>query len=227
MIQNQVIIAPSILSVNFANLQKEIEMINRTNAQWLHIDIMDGVFVPNISFGFPILKVIKQYSIKFLDFHLMIVNPEKYVERFVEAGANMVTIHYEAVKHLNRVVNYIKSLGVKAGVALNPHSNVMLLEDILEYVDMVCLMSVNPGFSGQEFIRQTYSKIVKLNELKKKTNNKFLIQVDGGINDENAIELIKLGANVLVAGNFIFSEQNPEVKISNFFNKINTMALHS
>lgn len=199
------IIAPSILAADFANLQKDIEMINKSEADWFHIDIMDGVFVPNISFGFPVLEAIARHSQKPLDVHLMIVEPDRYLETVAKLNAEIITVHYEACPHLNRTVAKIKELGCKVGVALNPHTSVDLLEDIIDQLDLVLLMSVNPGFGAQKFIERTYSKIEKL----RKMSPNVIIEIDGGVNANNAPTLLKAGANALVAGNFVFSSQNP------------------
>lgn len=212
------LIAPSLLSANFAHLAKDIDMINRSEADWFHVDVMDGVFVPNISFGFPVIRTIKEYAQKPLDVHLMIVEPDRYLERFKEAGADIISVQYEACTHLHRSIQSIKSLGLKAGVVLNPHTSVAVLEDILAEVDMVLLMSVNPGFGGQKFIRNTLNKISRLRELILRTNSKALIEVDGGVNPDNAVELIRSGADVLVAGNTIFASDNPEETISKMKN---------
>ena len=201
-------IAPSLLSADFGNLQQEIELINISNADWLHLDIMDGVFVPNISFGFPVIHYVREYSKKPLDVHLMIVQPERYIKEFRKAGADILTVHYEAVTHLHRTVYAIKDEGMKAGVVLNPHTNVMLLEDIINDVDLVLLMSVNPGFGGQKFIENTYLKIEKLKELILSKGSKALIEVDGGVNTGNASQLFESGADVLVAGNAVFKSDN-------------------
>jgi len=203
------IIAPSVLSADFANLQRDLEMINKSEADWLHVDIMDGVFVPNISFGFLVLEAIKRYCTKPLDVHLMIVNPEKYVQAFRDAGADYITVHIEACSHLHRVVQQIKSTSAKAGVVLNPHTPVSSLEDIIADLDLVVLMSVNPGFGGQKFIENTYAKISKLKEVIYKTGSKALIEVDGGVTGDNAVKLVGLGVDVLVAGNYVFKSDNP------------------
>lgn len=202
-------IAPSVLSADFANLQKDIEMLNSSEADWMHIDIMDGVFVPNISFGFPVLEAINKYAKKPLDVHLMIVQPELYLEQFKNAGAQNITVHAEACTHLHRTLQQIKSLGCKAGVALNPHTPVSSLEDIIHDVDLVCLMSVNPGFGGQKFIEHTYEKVRQLRKLIESRNASTLIEIDGGVNGENAGKLLQAGANVLVAGNFVFKSSDP------------------
>lgn len=209
----QPIIAPSILSADFANLQRDVEMINASNADWFHVDIMDGVFVPNISFGFPVVKAIKKYANKPLDIHLMIVEPDKYIQTFCDAGANILTVHFEACNHLHRTVQHIKSLGMQSGVAINPHSAIDLLKDIIADIDLVCVMSVNPGFGGQKFIENTYSKIISLTELIKSKNSKAKIEIDGGVDLKNALPLLKAGANVLVAGNTVFLSPNPSQTI--------------
>ena len=209
----QPIIAPSILSADFANLQRDVEMINASNADWFHVDIMDGVFVPNISFGFPVVKAIKKYANKPLDIHLMIVEPDKYIQTFCDAGANILTVHFEACNHLHRTVQHIKSLGMQSGVAINPHSAIDLLKDIIADIELVCVMSVNPGFGGQKFIENTYSKIISLTELIKSKNSKAKIEIDGGVDLKNALPLLKAGANVLVAGNTVFLSPNPSQTI--------------
>ena len=202
-------IAPSILSANFGNLAKDIEMINNSDADWIHVDVMDGVFVPNISFGFPIIKYVKKLAKKPLDVHLMVVQPEKYITRFKEVGADILTVHLEASPHLHRTIQAIKSQNMKAGVVLNPHSNVSLLEDILPDLDLVLLMSVNPGYGGQSFIENTYDKLEQLAKLKAKRNPNLLIEIDGGVDLSNASTLFNKGANVLVAGNTVFSSDDP------------------
>jgi ribulose-phosphate 3-epimerase len=203
------LIAPSLLSADFANLSKDIQMINASNADWFHIDIMDGVFVPNISIGFPVLEAVKRFSQKPLDVHLMIVEPDKYTARFAEAGADIITVHYEACPHLHRSIQNIKNQGVKAGVVLNPHTPVHLLEDIVADCDVVLLMSVNPGFGGQKFIENTYQKIEQLKNLIIRKQSMALIEIDGGVSDANAKKLVSAGADVLVAGNFVFKAENP------------------
>ncbi|TVZ51968.1 ribulose-phosphate 3-epimerase [Dokdonia sp. Hel_I_53] len=207
-------IAPSILAADFANLQRDIEIINKSDADWFHIDIMDGVFVPNISFGAPVLKAIKKYATKTIDVHLMIVDPDRYVDTFAELGANILTVHYEACPHLHRTIQAIKSAGMKAGVALNPHTNVNHLENIIHDIDLVCVMSVNPGFGGQHFIENTYNKVKSLKALIKNKNADTLIEVDGGVTDQNAQKLFNAGADVLVAGSFVFNANNPSEAIS-------------
>jgi ribulose-phosphate 3-epimerase len=203
------LIAPSILSADFANLQSDIEMINQSEADWFHVDVMDGVFVPNISFGFPVITAIKHHAKKPLDVHLMIVDPDRYLQQFKDAGAAILTVHYEACTHLHRTIAAIHELGMKAGVAINPHTPVSVLKDILPQIDLVCIMSVNPGFGGQKFIENTYQKITKLRTLAKQLNTEVLIEIDGGVGHQNALALIKAGADVLVAGNAVFGAQNP------------------
>lgn len=203
------IVAPSILSANFAHLQADIELINNSKADWFHVDIMDGVFVPNISFGFPVLKAIQKFAKKPLDVHLMIVDPDRYTQAFKDAGAEILSVHYEACTHLHRSVQNIKNSGMKAGVAINPHTSVHLLEEIIADIDLVCVMSVNPGFGGQKFIENTYEKIKKLKNLIEQKNSKALIEIDGGVDLNNYKKLLDCGANVLVAGNTVFSSTNP------------------
>ena len=204
------LIAPSVLSADFGNLQRDIEMINGSQADWFHVDVMDGRFVPNISFGFPVMKAIQEHAKKFVDVHLMIVEPEKYVEEFINYGADLVSVHYEACTHLHRTINLIQDKGAKAGVVLNPSTPVWVLEDIITEVDLVLLMSVNPGFGGQKFIENTYKKIRETKELILENNSTALIEIDGGVNTENAPKLFETGADVLVAGNAVFASENPE-----------------
>ena len=204
-----VIISPSILNANFLELKSQIDLINQSEADWIHLDIMDGVFVPNITFGFSIIKTIHSQSKKPLDVHLMIVNPERYIEQFADAGAYMITVHYETCTHLHSTIQQIKKLGLKAGVALNPHSDVGLLKPILQDVDMVLIMTVNPGFGGQKFIEASYQKIKDLRQLSKSLNPELLIQVDGGISTDNIKQLHEAGVDVFVAGTFVFKSENP------------------
>ncbi|MGE4345893.1 MAG: ribulose-phosphate 3-epimerase [Flavobacteriaceae bacterium] len=208
------LIAPSVLAADFGNLQRDIEMINQSKADWFHIDIMDGVFVPNISFGMPVLEAITKHAKKTIDVHLMIVQPERYVKTFAKLGANILTVHYEASTHLHRTLQEIKAEGMKAGVALNPHTNVNLLEDCIGNIDLVCLMSVNPGFGGQSFIENTYKKVKQLKEIISRNGASTLIEIDGGVTSKNAKQLVEAGADVLVAGSFVFNSDNPITTIA-------------
>jgi ribulose-phosphate 3-epimerase len=205
----QHLIAPSVLSADFGNLQRDIEMINASQADWFHVDVMDGVFVPNISFGFPVIKSLQKHAKKPLDVHLMIVDPDRYIQAFKDVGAAVLTVHLEACNHLHRTIQSIKQNGMKAGVAINPHTSTSLLNDIIRDVDLVCVMSVNPGFGGQKFIENTYRKVEQLNEMKQQTGSNALIEIDGGVDLQNHKALVNAGANVLVAGNTVFGSPNP------------------
>ena len=207
------LIAPSVLAADFANIQHDFEMINKSNADWFHIDVMDGVFVPNISFGMPVISAMKKHAEKPLDVHLMIVNPDQYISTFKNIGADILTVHYEACSHLHRTLQAIKAEGMKAGVALNPHTPIHLLEDIIHDINLVCIMSVNPGFGGQSFIEHTYDKVKELKSLINKKETSTLIEIDGGVNINNAKALLDVGADVLVAGSFVFKSENPELTI--------------
>jgi ribulose-phosphate 3-epimerase len=207
------LIAPSVLAADFANLQRDVEMINRSEADWFHIDIMDGVFVPNISFGMPVLRDIVKHATKTIDCHLMIVDPDRYVETFAQLGCDILTVHYEACTHLHRTLQLIKSHGMKAGVALNPHTSVELLKDVIQDLDMVCLMSVNPGFGGQSFIENTYDKVGRLKDMIQAKGCDTLIEIDGGVTDKNAKQLVGAGADVLVAGSYVFKSADQEATI--------------
>lgn len=204
-----ILIAPSVLAADFANLQRDIEMINNSEADWFHIDIMDGVFVPNISFGMPVLEAITKHAKKIIDVHLMIVEPDRYIKNFALLGTNILTVHYEACTHLHRTIQAIKAEGMKAGVALNPHTSVSVLEEIINDIDLVLIMSVNPGFGGQSFIENTYVKVEKLKDLIRKKNASTLIEIDGGVTSNNAKKLVEAGADALVAGSFVFNSINP------------------
>ena len=208
------LIAPSLLAADFANLQMDCEMLNKSKADWFHVDVMDGVFVPNISFGIPVIKAIKKYSKKTMDVHLMIVDPDRYIKIFKEVGADILTVHYEACNHLHRTIQAIKSEGMSAGVALNPHTTVDLLKDTIQDIDLVCLMSVNPGFGGQSFIENTYQKVRELKSLIQSKNASTKIEIDGGVNSSNAPLLKEAGADVLVAGSFVFKSENPTQTIA-------------
>lgn len=210
-----VFIAPSVLAADFANIQKEVEMLNASACDYIHVDIMDGVFVPNISFGIPVTEAIKKHATKPLDVHLMIVNPDHYLEAFRNAGAEIISVHYEACPHLHRTLQVIKSLGCKAGVAINPHTPVSLLEDVIQDIDLVCVMSVNPGFGGQRFIENTYTKVKQLKAMIEANGASTLIEIDGGVNQANAPKLRAAGADVLVAGSFVFSSPDPIETIQN------------
>lgn len=208
------IISPSVLSCDFANIQRDVEMINNSSADWFHIDVMDGVFVPNISFGFPVISAIKKHATKPLDVHLMIENPDKYLEDFKNAGADLLTVHYEACTHLHRTIQAIKELGMKAGVALNPHTPVDLLENVIEELDLVLIMSVNPGFGGQKFIKNALLKVEQTKNLIHKKGSHAIVEVDGGVNLETGKQLITAGADALVAGSFVFNSSNPTQTIA-------------
>ena len=212
------LIAPSVLAADFSNLQRDIEMINESDADWFHIDIMDGVFVPNISFGMPVLRDIKKHAKKTIDVHLMIVNPDQYIETFATLGADILTVHWEACTHMHRTIQAIKAAGMKAGIALNPHSSVNQLKDIIKDIDLVCLMSVNPGFGGQSFIENTFDKVKELKELIQSTGSDCQIEIDGGVTNENAEKLVHAGANILVAGSYVFKSSNPTDTISKLSN---------
>ena len=208
------LIAPSVLAADFANLQRDIEMINNSDADWFHIDIMDGVFVPNISFGMPVLRDIAKHATKTIDVHLMIVDPDRYISTFKNLGADILTVHYEACTHLHRTLQAIKAQGMKAGVALNPHTSISLLEDTIQDIDLVCLMSVNPGFGGQSFIENTYDKVIALKKLITRKGANTIIEIDGGVTNKNATQLASAGADVLVAGSYVFKSEDPTKTIT-------------
>ena len=216
------LIAPSVLAADFGNLQRDLEMINNSEADWFHIDIMDGVFVPNISYGMPVLETIQKHAKKTIDVHLMIIDPDRYIKTFASLGANILSVHYEACNHLHRTLQAIKAEGMKAGVAINPHTSVTLLEDLINDIDVVCVMSVNPGFGGQSFIESTYKKVKQLKEIITRNNASTLIEVDGGVTNKNARQVAEAGADVLVAGSYVFKAENQIETISDL-KKITTL----
>jgi ribulose-phosphate 3-epimerase len=212
------IVSPSVLSCDFGNIERDVKMLHSSDAQWIHIDVMDGVFVPNISFGFPVLEVIRKHTDKVLDVHLMIENPDNYLVNFKNSGADILTVHFEACRHLNRTISAIKELGMKAGVALNPHTPISSLEEVIQDLDLVLIMSVNPGFGGQKFIQSSIEKVKKLAQLIREKKSNAVIEVDGGVNLETGLELKKAGAQALVAGSFVFGSVNPIETITSLNN---------